>query len=255
MIQITILMCVQGLTYNQINNNLTSQASTMSLHGVPNDILTNLNPFALIILIPICDIWFYPLLRRIGINFSPIKRIAAGFLCGALAMVWACVIQVYIYRTRPCGSNSDHSDDCPNSAIIVWAQTGSYILIALSEIFASITSLEYAFSKAPENMRSMVQAIALFMSAISAAVGEAFVSVSADPLLVWNYGSMAVIAGIAGIVFWLLFAHLDRQEDALNALPRGHMHTGQGDGDEGESGSGNAESSVHRGSGSVHEKH
>lgn len=43
------------LSYNQINNNLTSQAATMSTHGVPNDVLSNLDPFALIILIPFCD--------------------------------------------------------------------------------------------------------------------------------------------------------------------------------------------------------
>jgi POT family proton-dependent oligopeptide transporter len=45
-----------GLTYNQINNNLTSQAGEMSTHGVPNDVLSNLDPLALILLIPICDL-------------------------------------------------------------------------------------------------------------------------------------------------------------------------------------------------------
>lgn len=44
-----------GLCYGQINNNLTSQAAVMTTHGLPNDILSNLNPFSLIILIPICD--------------------------------------------------------------------------------------------------------------------------------------------------------------------------------------------------------
>lgn len=46
------------------------------------------------------------------------------------------------------------------------------------------------------NMRSLVMSVALFTSAISAAIGEAFVPVSADPLLVWNYGSMAVSLSI-----------------------------------------------------------
>jgi len=46
-----------GLTYNQIYNNLTSQAATMATHGVPNDVLSNLDPFALIIFIPICDLF------------------------------------------------------------------------------------------------------------------------------------------------------------------------------------------------------
>ena len=50
-----------------------------------------------------------------------------------------------------------------------------YILIAISEILASITGLEYAFTKAPKNMRSLVVSIFLFMSAVSSAVGEGFV--------------------------------------------------------------------------------
>jgi len=113
-------------------------------------------------------------------------------------------------------------EDC-HSPINVWAQTGSYILIALSEIFASITSLEYGFSKAPKNMRSLVAAFALFMTAIAAAIGEAFVPLSTDPLLVWNYGAMAVISFLAGCLFWLQYRSLDRDEDRLNMLPTGSM--------------------------------
>jgi POT family proton-dependent oligopeptide transporter len=124
-----------------------------------------------------------------------------------------------------------NGDPCPPTTINVWAQTGSYVLIAISEIFASITSLEYGFSKAPKNMRSLVAAFALFMTAISAAIGEAFVSVSADPLLVWNYGSMAVISAIAGVLFYFTFRGLDKHEDELNALPRGQMERGTGRGD------------------------
>jgi proton-dependent oligopeptide transporter, POT family len=85
------------LTYNQINNNLTSQAAVMNLHGLPNDIFSNLDPLALIILIPCFDMIFYPALRRIGFNFTPIKRITAGFFTGSAAMIWACVVQAYMF--------------------------------------------------------------------------------------------------------------------------------------------------------------
>ncbi|KAF2805322.1 MFS peptide transporter-like protein Ptr2 [Mytilinidion resinicola] len=211
------------ITYNQINNNLTSQAATMSLHGVPNDVLSNLDPFALIIFIPICDLFLYPFLRKRGLRFTPIKKIAAGFWMGSAAMICACVVQHYIYKTSTCGSYAG-GDDC-SSPINVWAQTPSYVLIALSEIFASITTLEYGFSKAPKNMRSLVAAFALFMSAISAAIGEAFVPLSTDPLLVWNYGSMAVISFFAGTIFYFQYRSLDREEDHLNMLPTGHVGT------------------------------
>ena len=80
----------------------------------------------------------------------------------------------------------------------------------------------------------------LFTSAISSAIGEAFVrksafvhdrealvndpisaALSTDPLLVWNYGSMAVLALLAGVAFWFIFQDLDAREDELNEIPEG----------------------------------
>lgn len=204
------------LTYNQLNNNLTSQAAVMDTQGLPNDILSNLDPIALIILIPVCDYFLYPALQKAGINFSPLRKITVGFIMGALAMVWACVIQSYIYKRSACGNMAA---ECETTVDInVWAQTGSYVLIAVSEIFASITGLEYAYTKAPKSMKSMVTAIFLFMNAVSSAIGEAFVSLSADPLLEWNYGSMAVLASVGAIGFWLSFYKYDREDEVMNNI-------------------------------------
>lgn len=200
----------------------------MSTHGVPNDVLSNLDPFALIIFIPICDRFIYPGLRRMGIHFTPLKKIAWGFFTGSAAMVWSAVVQHYIYKTNPCGNFASTCVDADQNPLVsplnVWIQTGSYVLIAFSEILASITGLEYAFTKAPKNMRSLVMAVFLFMSALSSAIGEAFVSLSADPLLVWNYGVMAVLAFVSGCIFWLQFRHLDTQEDELNAIGEGQFY-------------------------------
>ncbi|KAF8335597.1 hypothetical protein F5887DRAFT_609974 [Amanita rubescens] len=120
-----------------------------------------------------------------------------------MSVIWAAVIQHYIYKTSPCGYQAGECVAPQVSPLNVWIQSGSYILIAFSEIFASITGLEYAFTKAPGNMKSLVMAIFLFMSAVSPAIGEAFVSLSTDPLLVWNYGVMGVLAEISGIFFWI----------------------------------------------------
>lgn len=48
---------------------------------------------------------------------------------------------------------------------------------------------------------------------------------SADPLLVWNYGSMAVVSTIGGTLFWLSVRKLDAEEDRLNGLSEGHIQT------------------------------
>ncbi|KAJ7686007.1 peptide transporter PTR2A [Mycena rosella] len=215
------------LTYNQLNNNLVSQAATMTTNGLPNDVLSNLDPFALIIFIPICDVLLYPAMQRWGWNFTALKKITAGFMTGAAGMVWAAVVQHYIYKTNPCGYSVGTCEDADGnpavSTLNVWIQTGSYVLVAFSEIMASITGLEYAFTKAPKNMRSLVMSVFLFTSAVSSALGEAFVTLSTDPLLVWNYGSMAVISFIAGILFWFSVRNIDKEEDTLNNLDEGHV--------------------------------
>ena len=232
---------IYWLSYSQMINNLVSQAATLERNGVPNDIINNIDPLALIIFIPIFDQVVYPALARYNIRFTPIRRITAGFWCGSLAMIVACITQHYIYKESrkfsliivpsqsfntniqtACGN---HAGACPHdqpAPITVWVQIPAYLLIAFSEIFASITGLEYAFTKAPKNMRSMVTAIFLFMSAISSAIAQAFVGLSADPLLPWLYATIAILAFLAGTGFWIVHRKLDRDEERLNALPESH---------------------------------
>jgi len=131
-------------------------AATMKLNGVPNDLFQNFDPIALIIFIPvsiprfmwfdsslknnyfqIIDILVYPGLRRIGITPRPVFRIFLGFMFGAAAMAYSAILQHFIYRTNPCGY---YASDCEEtSTLSVWIQIPPYVLIAISEIFASIT--------------------------------------------------------------------------------------------------------------------
>jgi POT family proton-dependent oligopeptide transporter len=215
------------LAYNQMTGNLTSQAATMELHGVPNDLIQNLNPISIVIMIPIMDHVVYPGFRKIGFNFTPIKRMCVGFFFGAFAMVAACVTQYYIYKLAPCGNHAGDSDCIEENGpapINVWVQVLPYVLIGISEIFTNVTSYEYAFSKAPTNMRSLVMSINLFMSAFASAIGQAFTSLSADPLLVWNYGVIAVLAFIGGVAFWICFRKLDKNEDSWNSIAKSAYH-------------------------------
>ncbi|TLD14614.1 hypothetical protein PspLS_10987 [Pyricularia sp. CBS 133598] len=218
--KVFLFLPIFHLAYNQMTNNLTTQASTMVLNGAPNDLIQNLNPISIVIMVPIFDKLLYPGLRKIGFNFTPIKRMACGFFFGAFSMVAAAVMQHYIYQMSPCGMFATDPDCVGPAPINVWAQCLPYILVGISEIFTNVTSYEYAFSKAPENMKSLVMSVNLFMSAFASALGFAWVPLSEDPLLVWNYASIAIIAFIGGIAFWLCFKHLDSREDELNALKK-----------------------------------
>jgi POT family proton-dependent oligopeptide transporter len=170
------------------------------------------------------DLLVYPFLRKRGINFTPIKKITAGFIISSFSMVWAAVLQYYVYKTS--GFYDNPTNTKYKSPINVWAVTGIYVMIAISEIFASVTTLEYAFTKAPKNMRSLVQSVQLFTTAFSAALAQAFTPLTNDPHLVWNYGSVAIIAFTTGIIFHFAYRKLDKEEEALNLLlPTGHLGT------------------------------
>ncbi|EDR15520.1 peptide/h+ symporter protein [Laccaria bicolor S238N-H82] len=215
------------LCYSQIDGNLGTVAAGMTLNGSPNDLIQNLNPISIIIMIPIFDKIIYPLLRKRGINFTPIKRIYAGFLVAGLAMVYSAVLQVYINKTSPCHDNEPSActkaDGTPNpSPLNVWIVSGPYILVGLSEIFASITSLEYAFTKAPKRMRSVVMAFSQFQTALSSALNFALVAVNVEQKFVWLFGSFAVTAWIVGTIFFFTFRDLDRRELELNAIGQGN---------------------------------
>jgi POT family proton-dependent oligopeptide transporter len=74
----------------------------LELHGIPNDILTNIDALTIIAFIPILNTCLYPILRRGGILFRPIARITVGFIFAGLAMLYAAGVQHLIYISVIC---------------------------------------------------------------------------------------------------------------------------------------------------------
>jgi POT family proton-dependent oligopeptide transporter len=192
----------------------------MNTHGIPNNFFISINPSSQLILIPLFDQFLYPLLRKHNIAFTPLKRITAGFAAAFISLAWAAVLQAYIYKYHPCGY---HANSCARNAVLLhtnsptppisaWWQAGPYIFTALSELLAVITGMEYCFSKAPQNMKSFIFAVYLFMTAIAGAISQAFVGISDDPLLIWNYSIVSGLVGVGSILFWLTFKDLDKED-------------------------------------------
>lgn len=209
---------VYWVVYGQMLNNFISSAADMALHGLPNDILLCIDSFTIILFIPICERIVYPFVRRFT-PFRPITKIFWGFMFGAAAMVYAAVLQYYIYK--PCrdhpGSCGTNYSDIP-AHVHVAIQAPAYFLIGMSEILASITGLEYAYTKAPASMKSFIMSLFLVTNAFGSALGIALSSVSENPKMVWTYSGLGVACFLAGILFWFTFSHYNKKELEWNNL-------------------------------------
>lgn len=211
---------IYWVVYGQMLNNFISQAGQMELHGLPNDILQAIDSLTIILFIPICERFVYPFIRKFT-PFRAITKIFWGFMFGAAAMVYAAVLQHYIYKAGPCYDNpmgcAPEYATTPNH-IHVAIQTPAYFLIGMSEILASITGLEYAYTKAPASMKSFIMSLFLLTTAFGSALGIALSPTSENPKFVWTFTGLAVACFIAGILFWLCFKHYNSKEDDLNNL-------------------------------------
>ncbi|KAI9305055.1 POT family-domain-containing protein [Cunninghamella echinulata] len=199
---------IYWLCYSQMTNNLVSLVATTQTGSVPNDIMQNINPITLVICIPIMDRFVYPGLRRIGFPMRPMARITCGFVFASLGMAYTAIVQHIIYSTGPYYDHPTGNKNDVSAGLVV----PSYVLIGISEIFASITGLEYAFKKAPEKMKSLVMALFLFTNCISALLAFALVSVAVDPKLLWMYTGIAVATMICAVLFYVLHGKNDKTD-------------------------------------------
>ncbi|KAF7925216.1 hypothetical protein BELL_1084g00020 [Botrytis elliptica] len=216
---------IYWVVYAQFSSNFVSQAGEMNTHGVPNDLSQNFDPIAIILLVPVMDRLVYPLLRKWHIKFRPMSRITFGFIVASFSMMYAAIVQHLIYKAGPCYGKPL---ECPAAVLpdgtiqpneVHFAiQIPAYVLIGISEIFASVTGLEYAYTKAPASMKSFVQAMFLLTNAFGFAICQAFIPLVGNPTILWMFVGLACGSFVAGIVFWICYHKLDDQEDELNSL-------------------------------------
>ncbi|KAJ6573270.1 hypothetical protein B0H10DRAFT_1964144 [Mycena sp. CBHHK59/15] len=195
---------IYWLCYSQIDGNLGTVAA-----GTPNDLIKNLDPISIVIMVPIFK--------------RPHQAYYRGFCRGGTSHG---MLEKYLYDRSPCSNHQPSActsaDGEPDVAPLnVWIVAGPYILVAISEIFASITSLEYAYTKAPKRMKSVVAAFSALQTALASALNFALTAVNVEQRFEWLFASFAITAIVfAGFFYWT-FRDLDRRETRLNLIGTG----------------------------------
>ncbi|KAJ1805683.1 peptide transporter ptr2, partial [Coemansia sp. RSA 2599] len=209
-----IFLCypIFWLCYGQMTNNMVSQSGQMNTGSVPNDIMQNIDPLCIIILIPFFDWVVYPTFRRCGLELRPITRITIGFLVMALSMAYAAILQHFIYTKGPYFKHAGDEGYGFND-ISAAIQVPGYVIMAVAEIFASVTGLEYAYKRAPESMKSIIMSIFLLTNAGGSILAFAFNPISSNPHLVENFAIVSGLMGAFTVLFIVCFRHYDRVDE------------------------------------------
>ena len=138
----------------------TLQAEKMNLHWMGIDLIAaqvqTANPILILIFIPIVNYAIYPALNKV-FPLTPLRKIGIGLFITALSFVVIVWIQNQI--------------DSGLKPSINW-QLLAYVILTLGEAMVSITGLEFAYTQAPNSMKSSVMALWL----LTVASGELFVA-------------------------------------------------------------------------------
>ncbi|WP_342117818.1 POT-type proton-dependent oligopeptide transporter [Pseudoduganella sp. OTU4001] len=103
-----------------------------------------LNPLLVMLLIPFNNIALFPLLRKLGIEPTPLRRMGTGIFVSALAWVVIGTLQVVMDGGTPVS--------------MAW-QILPYALLTFGEVLVSATGLEFAYSQAPSSMKGVIMAL------------------------------------------------------------------------------------------------
>ncbi len=105
----------------------------------------------------------------------------------------------------------------PND-VNIWIQMPIYFIIALAEIFDFVTMSEYAYSKAPRDMKTVVQALTQLTACLGSVLGMAISPVAKDPHLMIMYACLAAAMALCAALFWWKFRKYDEMDAGLNRL-------------------------------------
>ncbi len=101
------------------------------------------NPLLVMVLIPLNNLFLFPLLRRLGYEPTALRRMGWGIALAGLAWIGAGAIQLYI--------------DSGASTSLAW-QILPYVLLTTGEVLVSATALEFAYSQATAAMKGVIMA-------------------------------------------------------------------------------------------------
>ncbi|KAM4845188.1 solute carrier family 15 member 3 [Thomomys bottae] len=166
----------------------TNSSSALTAQGtdyrIPAAWLLLANVVVVLILVPVKDHLLDPLLLRCKLLPSALQKMAVGMFFGFTSVIVAGVLErerlQYIAANQTV-SQVIGKDEYFAAPLSIWWQVPQYLLIGISEIFASIPGLEFAYSEAPRSMQGAIMGVFFCLSGVGSLLGSSLVALLSLP--------------------------------------------------------------------------
>ena len=142
--------------------------------------IQTVNPIFILVMLPLFSYAVYPAINRF-FRLTPLRKIGLGLFLGVAAFLIVGAIQLRI--------------DAGGHPGILW-QILAFLVLTAAEILVSVTHLEFAYTQAPREMKSLV--MCTYLGAIS--LGNVFTA--AVNFFIQNPDGTAKLAGAAYFFFF-----------------------------------------------------
>jgi len=162
-----------------------------------------INPVLIMLFIPLFGYVVYPLIETV-FKLTPLRKIGLGFCLASISFLVPAMIE-----QRIAAGATPH---------MLW-QVFAFVILTAAEMMVSVTSLEFTYTQAPKNMKSLIMSVNM----LSVSLGNAFTawfnhSIQANPSRKLTgpqyYWFFAGLMG-AAVIIYLLYAVRYREHTYL----------------------------------------
>ncbi|NXH21493.1 S15A3 protein, partial [Bucco capensis] len=183
---------LQGLHFHipNIFQHGQDQPSTLQGYMFPDAWLLLANVVVLLALVPLKDLLIDPFLARQNLLPSALKRMTLGMFFSLISILLAALLerkQLWYLQHKQAVPQLISKELSPTATLPIWWQLPQYLLFGISELLASISSLEFAYTEAPKSMRGAIMGLFFFFSGVGSLLGWGLLSLLSLPTHAWMH--------------------------------------------------------------------